>query len=137
MGPYAPVVSYPTISTLSLPAPTPSLETAASLPSTPPFLTTWTESLSVTGYNVQWPTYWPGTVSGATENLVCSGSFTPTPQINFVASLASSEDLSSCLNPTMSARAIQSSSCLPRPRVHRRDGAANAGHDCRLGLLAT
>jgi hypothetical protein len=70
MGPYAPVVSYPTISTLSLPAPTPSLETAASLPSTPPFLTTWTESLSVTGYNVQWPTYWPGTVSGATENLV-------------------------------------------------------------------
>jgi hypothetical protein len=52
---------------------------------------------------VQWPTYWPGTVSGATENLVCSGSFTPTPQINFVASLVSSEESSSCTSGTAGA----------------------------------
>jgi hypothetical protein len=48
-------------------------------------------------------TYWPGNVSGTTSNLVCpatgiSPNQPSTPTINFVASLAPSEDPSSCVN---------------------------------------
>jgi hypothetical protein len=102
MGPYAPVVTYPAISSFSGPAGTPTLETASSLPSTPPVLTTVNETtLSLTGNTVQWPTFWPGTASSATQNLVCpatgiSPNQPSTPTINFVASLVPSEVASAC-----------------------------------------
>jgi hypothetical protein len=104
MGPYAPVVTYPTISSLNgTTAPTsPTLESTASLPTTPPVLTTVSASLSLTGNTVQWPTFWPGTASPASQNLVCpAAGISPnqptTPTINFAASLVSSEVSSTCM----------------------------------------
>ncbi|MGO4881519.1 MAG: hypothetical protein ACLP59_11930 [Bryobacteraceae bacterium] len=110
MGPYAPIVTYPTIGSLNgTTAPTsPTLDSTASLPMAPPVLTTVNSTvLSVGGNTVQWPTFWPGTASSATQNLVCpcsscSPTISPnqpsTPTINFAASLAYPEEPSSCLS---------------------------------------
>ncbi len=69
----------------------------------PPVLTTVSgTTLSVSGNTVQWPTFWPGTSSTATQNLVCpasgiSANQPSTPTINFAASLVSSQDASTCM----------------------------------------
>jgi hypothetical protein len=111
MGPYAPVVSYPTISSLNgTTAPTsPTLESTASLPTTRPVLTTVNgTTLSLTGNTVQWPTFWPGTASPASQNLVCpatgiSPNQPTTLTINFAASLVSPEVSSTCISGTPGA----------------------------------
>jgi len=115
MGPYVPLVDYPTLSTLPGTADT----SSSNLPSAsycglsnipgPPFLTP-ASALSLTSdpvAEVQWPTYWPASPASP-QTLYCSGSVVqPTsPTISFAASLLSSEDYTGCSPPGASCNYV-------------------------------
>jgi hypothetical protein len=116
MGPYIPLIDYPTLSSLPGTADT----SSSKLPSAsycglsnipgPPFLTPAT-ALSLTSdpvEEVQWPTYWPAS-SPSTQNLYCTGSVVqPTfPTIYFAASLQPPpEDYTACSSPGPSCNYI-------------------------------
>ena len=104
MGPYAPLVSYRAISSLTkIPAPTPSLPPTIGcgvLPSSAPVLTTAGMALRFPSHVVQWPTFWPA-ATPSPLNLYCTQppNQPTSPAIDFVASLVPHEDYSVCGTP--------------------------------------